>query len=222
MFKKILSLALILSVFGIAANTISAEGSADSEATVSFEANTEPTAPVDPEDPNLPGTGPGTEMEGPLSLDYVPTLDFGVHSITGNIETYEATDTRAYIQITDTRGTAEGWAVSAQLSEFTSTTNVSNTLPGAVINFNNASLITTQNNASAAPTTGNFALTAGGSTAPVVTAGADTGMGTWVNRWFAADLGGASNNNLTLTVNTANALAQSYEATITWTLTAAP
>lgn len=222
MIKKLLSLALIISIFGVVTTAVSAAGSEDSEATVTFQPDTTPTDPVNPEDPDAPGSGGGTGMDGPLSLDYVPTLDFGTQLITGGVETYEATDTRAFIQITDKRGTDEGWQVSAQLSDFTSTANATRTLPGAVINFGNASLATTGTNQSAAPTTGNFALTAGGSSAIVVNAPVNTGMGTWVNRWFATTLTDPTNDNVTLTVDTANALANTYEATITWTLSEAP
>ncbi|WP_256869283.1 WxL domain-containing protein, partial [Enterococcus thailandicus] len=50
---------------------------------------TDPTDPVDPTDPTDPeGPNPGTN--GPLSIDYASSLDFGVQKITSKDQIYFA------------------------------------------------------------------------------------------------------------------------------------
>lgn len=221
--KKSLTFVFMLTLCLIAAVSIkAADNTATSDATVIFTADTDPTSPVNPENPNETSTDIGTGMAGPLSIDYVPTLNFGTQVITGEVETYNVLDTRTHLQVTDKRGTGEGWKVTASLSNFTATDAPTKMLPGAVISFSNKSVATTTGNISPAPTVSNFSLTAGGSSAVVANAAVDAGMGIWVEKWFSSNLAGESNENVKLTVNTADAYAKTYTATITWTISAAP
>lgn len=222
MKKKLTVIFAMLLCFLVPMSIEAADKTANSEATVTFTADTEPTTPVDPEDPDQPIVDPGTGMEGPLSIDYVPYLDFDSHVITGEIETYQVKDTRTHIQVTDKRGTGSGWKVSAALSDFVATTDATKKLHGAVVNFGNVSAVTTTGNLSPAPAISNFSLTAGGASSVVADATADKGMGIWVERWFASDLSATSNDHVKLTVNTADAYAKTYKATLTWTLSTAP
>lgn len=199
-----------------------ADPSAASDATITFTADTSPTDPVDPTDPDQSSTDTGTGMNGPLSIDYVPFLDFGSQVITGDVETYNVIDTKTHIQVTDKRGTGGGWRVTGALSNFVANDASLKSIPGAVISFENYTAVTTTGNLSDAPTGGNFSLTAGGSSAVVATAATDDGMGTWVERWFATNLLGTSNDHVKLTVNTANVYTKTYKATLTWTLLATP
>ena len=95
-------------------------------------------------DPNNPEDDP-TGNNGPLSLDYVSSIDFGTQKVVINKEqTYESTSLKPFIQITDNRGTGAGWKVTAAASSFNDGTK--DTLSGAVITFNNGEVVS--------PTTG--------------------------------------------------------------------
>ena len=61
----------------------------------------------------------------------------------------------------------------------------------------------------------------------VVTAQENTGLGTWLNRWFptlgeTGFTGIEKNDNVTLEIPAGVATAGAHKATITWTLTDAP
>ncbi|MGL5042382.1 MAG: WxL domain-containing protein [Culicoidibacterales bacterium] len=197
-----------------------AEGDQLSDVTVSFIADSSPTAPLDPTNPDNEVEG-GTNMPGPLSIDYVPLLSFGLNGITGKVETYETTNKTPYIQITDKRGTGAGWNVKAKLSKLEN--KVANReLPAAAITFKGNTAISQGHNDNTAPTTRGFTLTAGGELADVASAQVNTGMGTWLNRWMTTNVANPTNENVTLQVNTAKALALAYEGKITWTLAVTP
>ena len=56
---------------------------------------------------------------GPLSLDYVSSIDFGTQKITMfEKKTYESTSLKPFIQVTDNRGTGAGWKVTAAACSF--------------------------------------------------------------------------------------------------------
>ncbi|MFD1485920.1 WxL domain-containing protein [Lacticaseibacillus baoqingensis] len=109
-----------------------------------------PVGPTDPngKDPNQP-IGPDQGTDGPLSLDFASSLDFGTNRITSADQTYfaraqkyyaaNATDPSGYdmanaqygpiyTQVTDNRGTNAGWTLSVKqnspltLSTFDATT----------------------------------------------------------------------------------------------------
>lgn len=98
---------------------------------VTFIENTESVVPVDPIDPSIPVLPinpidpdkpivPGTS--GPLSLDYASSFNFGTQMITSRDKTYTAnpqvvvidgvsSNKPLYVQVTDNRGTLEGWTL---------------------------------------------------------------------------------------------------------------
>lgn len=98
---------------------------------VTFIENTESVVPVDPIDPSIPvlpidpidpekPIAPGTS--GPLSLDYASSFNFGTQMITSRDKTYTAnpqvvvidgvsSKKPLYVQVTDNRGTLEGWTL---------------------------------------------------------------------------------------------------------------
>ena len=77
-----------------------------------------PTEPLDPTDEDNPTDEP-THNKGPLSLDYVSSIDFGTQKINMyKKEIYESTSLKPFIQITDNRGTGAGWKVTAAASSF--------------------------------------------------------------------------------------------------------
>lgn len=221
MLKNFIPLLVSMLIVPMCSMTLHAE-EAESPTGIGFQSDTNPTDPVDPIDPTDPGEGPGTGMEGPLSLDYVPPLQFGIQEITGRVETYETTNLKPYIQVTDKRGTGEGWTVKASLSEFTDTGDGTKTLNGVVISFDNSEVKSTPTNTATAPTGQNFSLTAGANPVLVTNADIDEGMGTWVNSWLASDYLDGTNDNVRLTVNTAGAYTVQYQGTINWSIELAP
>ncbi|WP_439443143.1 WxL domain-containing protein [Listeria aquatica] len=99
-----------------------------------------PTGPIDPTDPK--GPNPGTN--GPLSIDYASSLDFGKQEITSIDKVYKAkaqafskrTDGPNYVQVTDNRGIEAGWTLKVkQESQFKTAGNKE--LTGATITFKN-------------------------------------------------------------------------------------
>ncbi|MDF9825465.1 hypothetical protein M2475_001930 [Breznakia sp. PF5-3] len=204
--------------------TINAEDeSTSTDATIAFTGgDTSPTSPVDPDNPDTPGTNPGTNMEGPLSLDYVPALAFGTHEITGNVATYDLTDLKPYIQVTDKRGTGKGWKVSVSMTTFTNGDSSSSF--SGVLSFKNPEVKTTTGNTSTPPTASVATVTSGAGEQKLVGTNADNqGMGTWITRWYpTASATNNLNDAIQLTVNTGNATTDSYTATVNWIISNAP
>lgn len=203
---------------------------ASSKATVSFLPNDSAPPVVDPTDPDKPyepdpddptdPQDPPTDNTGYLSLDYVSSVHFGKQTIEGGTEVYESEVLRPFIQVSDRRGTGEGWAVTAVASEF-ETEDGKETLQGSVIRFNNGSVISQGNSEEPFPYPG-IELYPGGESDWVLWAEADTGMGTWINRWFPSEENNEWNDNVTLEVPGGSATIGAHKATIHWTLTDAP
>jgi len=207
------------------------ESAGNSKAAISFIAGSgpvEPSNPTNPTNPLFPGgptdpTDIPTGNTGPLTLDYVSSVEFGSHEISHRTVEYSAISKKPFIQVSDRRGTGAGWSVIAKASKFTSGTT--DTLPGAVLYFKNAMVnsIGTGNSPTAVQT---IALNTDGSTAsPVVSATTSTGLGTWLTSWLGTnpdENDGELNNNVTLKIPAGSATVGNHIATITWTLTDAP
>lgn len=166
---------LFLSIFAEGVFAATTQGSA---ATVKF------TQSVDP----------GSQ----LTLDSVPTLDFGTKTVSLNDEIYENIASAPIVQVTDERSfsQATGWKVTVSASKFTTTApDPVRTLDGAVINFSNgvASQVPDLGFGAPAPETPINITTDGTlTTANVVSAASGEGRGTWQTSWL--------NNNVTLSV----------------------
>ncbi len=131
---KTVATAIILGAAVVAINATDVQAAAtqslESNAVVNFIENTTPTKPVDPENPNpgkpvgpidptKPG-GPNPGTQGPLSIDFASSLQFGTSKITTTDEVYSAYAQEVvsdgvssfrpqYVQVTDNRGTDAGW-----------------------------------------------------------------------------------------------------------------
>lgn len=233
-FKKITT-ALFIGVLSFVAlsSTVEAVGTDTSTAGITFIEPEDVPPVLDPDDPTQPydpDSGiPGdpddlpTNNSGPLTLDYVSSVDFDEHSIESGAETYQSTTLRPFIQVSDRRGTGEGWNVSATMSEFQNE-ELENTLPGAILTFANGNLITVPNNTSTPPEVNlDIVLRAGGDATPVVNAGVDSGLGSWITRWFPSENSDENlNDTVTLEIPPGAATLGDNTATISWTLTAGP
>lgn len=194
---------------------------ANSTNQIEFTTNDNPTDPVDPTDPDNPNppvdpTNPPTGNNGPLSIDSVPNIDFGINSIETKTVTYNAKNETPFVQITDKRGSGAGWDLSATITEFK--TAQGDVLKGAELSFSNGQVKTVSSNTSNAPTAQDliFANTA---SQPVMAAAKDDGQGTWIDVWSGTK---DNNSNVQLKVPVGSAKESVYTATITWTLSEGP
>lgn len=159
---------------------------------------------------------------GLLTLDYVPLIDFGTHEIVDTM-IYESTTLEPFIQVSDRRGTGQGWSVTAKASHFTNDDSIES-LQGAKVIFSNGEAVSTGHVTGVPPSTKEVVLYTGGDAVTVVTAAVDTGLGTWMNRWLptGGTEGAVTNDNVTLDIPSGSATIGKHKAVITWTLTDAP
>lgn len=205
---------------------------------------TDPTKPVDPVDPTNPGGEPEPGTGGPLSIDFASSLDFGKNEITNDTITYYANpqtfkgdladETRAnYVQVSDLRGNNAGWTLTVkQNQQFTSeTAKKFKVLDGSTIAFSAGKANSASAELVTAPTTGDFTLDPAGATSIVMSAAADTGVGTWTNTFGIIEDMQVGESEVTVEKNKAIALeipgatpkeAALYKTTLTWTLTDTP
>ena len=207
----------------------------NTEGTITFEAgdegvtppvdpeNPDPTNPVDPTDPPGPGTG------GALSIDYGSKFKFGTQKIsTADKIYYAASDEMndgskkpTYVQITDRRGTLEGWKMNiAQPEQFK--TAGGEELVGAQLKFTKGQVASSVDQ-KYKPTTvsSELVFTPGQSDVLAVNAKAGTGVGTWVYRFGAT----ADENKDAVQLSVPGEsmkLAQQYSTKLVWTLANTP
>lgn len=216
-------------LFGSAMPVMAAATStADTDATVTFkENNTGPTTPVDPEDPDIDNPGvPGTGNEGPLSLDYASTFDFGTHDVPTTDQVYTALDDTAgdgstanYVQVTDQRaGEVKGWTLSVAQNGQLTAEKSARTLDGAQIQIGTGTVKTGSENTSGTPVSSTVALDTNGASSVVMDAAAGNGFGTWVDAFGTK---GSSTVKLAVPVES-HPDADKYTSKLTWTLSELP
>lgn len=227
-------------------------GTYQSNGSVEFIPNDAVTPPVDPENPdptdpqkpidptNPEGPNPGTN--GPLSIDYASSLDFGQNKITNVDEIYYAKAQEFsggsiqgqyrgnYVQVTDNRGTNGGWTLTlkqeGQLKS--SSAKLYKELTGAQISINE-SVAETISEGVVAPKVTNVKLDPSGASTEIMAAAEGAGAGTWVDRFGKAE--GMTIDGKTVQKNKAVTLsipgktpkeATKYTTKLTWTLTDVP
>lgn len=169
------------------------------------------TGPVDPIDPIDPIDPP---MTGPLTLDAASNFNFGSIKLGEGDGVYTAIkDDKSVlgIQVTDSRGTGDGWNVDVSMTDFKG--QGTNILKGATLTIPNGSVNTTSADKVKAPITKEVKLNA--SPISIFTATKDNGMGTWTDLFEGKD------KKVTLNVPEGNYVDQ-YTAKITWSLQNAP
>lgn len=152
----------------------------------------EPVEPINPINPDIPNKG----QDGPLSLDFVPTLFFGKQKISDKEQTYAATAQKLslkykqeevfygphYVQVTDRRSVQEGWTVTVkQLTNFTSKNSAKHELLGTEIRMSLPSVnaIKSTESKDAAHVFNNLLIIKPNQTAHVMTAKSGFGKGSW-------------------------------------------
>ncbi|MDT1958938.1 WxL domain-containing protein [Carnobacterium divergens] len=237
--KFITTSGLVLATLGGVATTASAApgeipANYDSNAIVKFTPNDDITPPVDPTDPTNPvnpidptdpeGPNPGTN--GPLSIDYASSFDFGENKITSKDEVYLAapqaftsgTEGPNYVQVTDNRGGAQGWSLQVkQNGQFKSESGKE--LTGAMISFMNGEAVSASDSKTPSIVLDKFDLTGNGTGAAqnIVSASEGEAAGTWIYRFGDENTKGES---VSLSVpGKTTKVAESYSTSLTWTLT---
>ncbi|MCD5003502.1 WxL domain-containing protein [Enterococcus saccharolyticus] len=244
---------IILSVLSIEANAEEIK-SYQSNGVVEFVPNLDSTDPVNPEnpDPEKPvkpidptdSDGPNPGTQGPLSIDYASSLDFGKNRISNKDQVYFARaqsyqgdqeDTPNFVQVSDNRGTNSGWTLSVtQEAQLTSTTpTLNNVLTGAKMTLSNSAISSNVQHITAPEAKNSIELVPG--LASIVTfAKADTGAGTWATYWGHVEkVEEVDENGDTRQVNVTKAIqlavpgstpkdAVKYQTKLVWTLTDIP
>jgi hypothetical protein len=223
---------------------------------VQFTPDNQPTDPVDPEnpdpenpvkpwDPTSPDHKPNPGTEGPLSLDFASSLDFGNNKITNKDAVYyaepqylwnaeendfdPATARPNYVQVTDKRGTNAGWSLTLQQQgQFKNEQTLNKELTGAAISFTSGEAASSMKGVKA-PKTFDMLDLVPGETVKVMAAEKNAGAGTWVDRFGkieTVDVEGkkvAKNTAITLFVPGSTPKdAVKYETKLLWTLTDVP
>ncbi|MCU4733701.1 WxL domain-containing protein [Bacillus cereus] len=207
--------------------------------------NPDPNNPVDPWDPSTPKHEPSPGSDGPLSLDYVSSLEFGKNKITNKDEVYYAnpqylwnedhtdvdltTARPNFVQVSDKRGTNAGWSLTVKQEGQLKNENTKNKeLTGAEITFAQSTPVSNIENVTA-PKVMDFTLDPNGASSKVMVASNGSGAGTWVDRFGSAEkvtIDGEQvlkNKAITLSVPGKTPKdAAKYETKLTWTLTDAP
>ena len=237
--KKQFTGIVLCSTFAVAGWSLQAKAEEPKEyrsnGLVEFIPNVDPTEPVDPEnpDPEKPvkpidptdpeGPNPGTQ--GPLSIDYASSFDFGKNRISNKDQVYFARaqqyqenqkETPNFVQISDNRGTNSGWS-----------------LTGAQISLANPTVNSNAQNVVKPEATNKIALVPG--TASLVAAAKQgTGAGTWATYWGKVEV--VAERDETNTVHNVNVTkdvalsvpgstpkdAVKYQTKLLWTLTDVP
>lgn len=152
-------------------------------------------------------TGKVTFTAGDLTLDQVPSFDFGTQQIKVQDQDYNA-QAQSEVKVTDLRGSSAGWTVTVTAGKLKAGAKE---LKGAQVSLANGVTTNTNNETITAP---NATLTPDQSV-KVMNAAAGNGngetTGTWQNTDVQLHVPGASTKS-----------AEQYTADLTWTLTDAP
>lgn len=213
---------------GDAASTVTSKGE------INFKADSTPTYPVDPTNPEdpKPPVDPNPGTPGPLAIDFASSFKFGEQIISTKNETYYAAaqtftdgDTGPnYVQVTDKRGTFEGWTLSvAQSGQFaTADTDGSKELTGAALTLGNGEVDSVTDLAYKPGTVAAETTLVPDQKVELVAANTDQGMGTWVYRF-----GNKENTNADASValsvpGKTPKMAKQYSTTLNWSLETIP
>ncbi|MDN3182586.1 WxL domain-containing protein [Enterococcus faecalis] len=224
MKKLFLGTSLLITSLFIGVQTSHAEikSEADSKSTVKtvLGETTEPVPPVDPTDPENPNPdpeNPGTGNKGKLTIDYVSKIDFGEQEIKEKEAIYNAKTEHPYVQVTDRRGTGDGWTLKASIDEFNNE-DKTKILKGAELSLKNGNIKSTNGNVSEKPK--GYDINLNKDLQVIMQAGTDQGMGTWLDVFSGTK---DDNENVQLKVPAGSARnGQSYSSVIHWELTDAP
>ncbi|WP_242365804.1 WxL domain-containing protein [Enterococcus faecalis] len=218
MKKRNLMMMLGLSVNVLGSQFVTANGEevegngASTNATLLFEENKTPTDPVippidptDPTDPNGPDKPTGNTEA--LRIDLAPNFHFGKFSVGSGEKIANNTRKNSNLQVTDGRGTLEGWVVSVSRTDFK---NGDHLLPAA-LTLSPGEVSDGKNNK--VELTGNSTkkVVVNTEAQPIFSANKNEGGGTYYQNF--------DGERATLAFNSNEAKKGLYNAEIKWTLT---
>ena len=198
--------------------------SANSDATVEFTQPQDTPSIIDPENPGEDNDEQGgTGQTGPLTIDWVSNLNFGSHEFSVEKQTYEATNPAPFVQVSDRRGTSEGWNLTVQAAPFTTSglLGAETSLPGATLTFTGGEAVSRINPLLAPTVSDPIEVETNNEATQVATATPGQGVGSWAIRWLKEE-GLTTDSKVELTVPEAAASTGEHTSTLTWTLTDAP
>lgn len=242
----LLSVPLILISLGLAVKAeATTTQSYDSQGIVGFSTGGGTQPPVDPNipDPTLPvtpqnpdGSKPNPGGDGPLTIDFASSFDFGTHDISNQDQTYASKAQRYfdsgdltsnYVQVTDRRGTFSGWELKvkevAQFTQIATGPQKYRELKGAAIAFNNP--VSASLNDQYAPKSQMIQSLIPGVETQIALAETGEGAGTWVIRWGSQEnltQEGLSPDVTLFVPGTTPKDATAYRTTLNWILSDLP
>ncbi|KRK95526.1 hypothetical protein FD25_GL000909 [Levilactobacillus acidifarinae DSM 19394] len=154
-------------------------------------------------------------------MDYISNLKFQQRGVTGNFITATATNQRAFVQISDRRGTGTGWSLLLKPEPLVGQKDATS-IEAATLSLGSAYFLASGANITKAPAfvaksalpMNSYSLVARAQSVP----GDRQGMGTWLLR-----LNTKSTDPTTLNVaSSAVTTQQNYQGTLSWLLTDAP
>ncbi|EOH99077.1 hypothetical protein UAW_01034 [Enterococcus haemoperoxidus ATCC BAA-382] len=230
------------------------------DATVKFQSESEDASnegnTIDPMDPDgngiKPETGEGSVgTKGPLRVDFAPNFKFGTVMMSGNAAKYHPLYPKVnlldetgkvtepvqskyvphYVQVTDNRGTNDGWELTVSATPFNGTVVDKNADLKATLTLGHSefsSAVKPVDGKDFKPSTLNTEITLTSEAKPFIVAKKDQGMGSWAavfNNGTPASLTATDRNpNVTLSVpaDSKKDAKEEYKSTITWTLSTTP
>ncbi|EOL43960.1 MULTISPECIES: WxL domain-containing protein [Enterococcus] len=211
---------------------------------------------IDPLDPDgngvKPETGEGSVgTKGPLRVDFAPNFKFGTVTMSGNAAEYHPLYMKVnlldetgkvaeplqskyvphYVQVTDNRGTNDGWELTVAATPFKGTVVDKNADLKATLTLGHSqftSPVKPVDGKDFKPATLNTNVTLTPEAKPLIVAKADQGMGSWAavfSKDTTATLTDTDRNpNVTLSVpaDSKKDANEEYKSTITWTLSTTP
>ncbi|HCJ4447829.1 TPA: WxL domain-containing protein [Listeria innocua] len=211
-----------------------------SKSTVSFEEDNSPTNPLDPINPDdtnpVVPTDPDDHEDGtagPLSIDYISNIRFGMNKASGKKQIYFAKldtvttgdgtnqDVPNFVQVTDKRGVWDGWHLTVTQEEQFFNTTAKESLDGAEIKLSNG--LSKSNDGGDEPTVNNPIVLVPGKENAIDVASADKGKGsgTWNIRFGNDASQGEQSISLEVPAKTTKAQGE-YATTLTWKLIDSP
>lgn len=151
------------------------------------------------------------DADAKIQLTKAPSFDFGSEKIGGDPMDLKINSVDDPITVVNP-GKNSGWNVTVKGSNFVGSDGTTE-LKGALLTLNGVVSPADTGNQSVAPTTGSVVVS--DQDAPIFTAAANAGLGTWLNTYTAGD------NSANLHIPAGNT-AGSYTSTLTWTLADAP
>lgn len=230
MKKKLLNMTILGAMFGVSLGSASIalaaepveDASANTKASISILPVDENDQPDEvEEDANKDGEETG--QRGQFTIDQVPKFDFGEMTVSGGNKFLNAKDKLA-VQVSDRRTVGSGWDLSVQLGEFINQDPTAEVKAQKLTGVNLEmiildELLANKGNTNIAPTKHDITIDAGGDSANLLTAAADTeeisgiGRGSWLGKF--AD--GSTEPETNLFVPGGN-YDGNYQADLTWTL----